>query len=410
MRSADSERANAVWVLIAQAISSATNFGGAVLAARQLDLEGFGAFGVAFTIYLLTLGVSRALSIDPLVIRSAASESTVQRAESGRAAASAVGVALIAAGGCGIVGVMIGGQVAEALLALAVVLPFLLVQDVWRFALIMSKRAGAAALNDGVWLIGMVGAFALVEIGANHAAIAVSLWASGAVIAAVVGFAQLGFPRLLGPWTWWREHADLGLRYAAEFLATVGVPYALLLVVAATGGAAESSGIRGAQVLFGPLNVLFLGVVSMALPVQVRRLRRQSTNDLRLPQQVSSVLFLAALFWLFAVIAVPDSTGTGLLGESWQPSRELAPLYAWAMAVTGINSGPLLALRATANARASFRLRMLSSPGALAAGVIGIAIAGPTGAIGAFAAVNTVIAPWWWRVARRSSVRDDQSN
>ena len=51
----------------------------------------------------------------------------------------------------------------------------------------------------------------------------------------------------------------------------IGVSYALTIGVAAIGGLEDSAGLRGATVLMGPLNVLFMGVGIQVLPVMVRQ-------------------------------------------------------------------------------------------------------------------------------------------
>jgi hypothetical protein len=57
------------WGLVDQVLSSATNFGGSVLAARALSSSGFGAVAIGFSVFLLVLGIARAWSSEPLVIR-----------------------------------------------------------------------------------------------------------------------------------------------------------------------------------------------------------------------------------------------------------------------------------------------------------------------------------------------------
>ena len=58
--------------------------------------------------------------------------------------------------GCAGAALVLGGPVGRALLALAVCLPGLLVQDCWRFAFMARGTPRSALLNDGVWAMALV--------------------------------------------------------------------------------------------------------------------------------------------------------------------------------------------------------------------------------------------------------------
>jgi O-antigen/teichoic acid export membrane protein len=57
------------WGLADQAVCSLTNFALSILVARSVHPEDFGAFTLAFAVYLFVLGLSRALGTDPLAVR-----------------------------------------------------------------------------------------------------------------------------------------------------------------------------------------------------------------------------------------------------------------------------------------------------------------------------------------------------
>ena len=81
----------ASWGVADQALSSLTNFGLAVVLARGLSPEGFGAASVTFAVYVLALNGSRSLTSEPLTVR----HSHLGRADWGRHAADALGAALL---------------------------------------------------------------------------------------------------------------------------------------------------------------------------------------------------------------------------------------------------------------------------------------------------------------------------
>ena len=62
------------WNLLDQVISSATNAILSFLIARSVTESDFGGFSVAFTIFSVFIGVSRAVSVTPLSVRVSGSD------------------------------------------------------------------------------------------------------------------------------------------------------------------------------------------------------------------------------------------------------------------------------------------------------------------------------------------------
>ena len=60
-----------VWGLADQALSSATNVALTIVVAREVGTADLGAFGVAYAAYLILVGLSRAVSSEPLLVRHA---------------------------------------------------------------------------------------------------------------------------------------------------------------------------------------------------------------------------------------------------------------------------------------------------------------------------------------------------
>ena len=105
-------------------------------------------------------------------------------------------------------------------------LPFLLVQDVWRFAFFARGRGSAAFLNDVVWAVVMFAVFALLRrYDVSSVAWLTLGWASAGTLAAIVGMFQL---KVLpsGPLAavrWLRSHREIAPRFFAEFVVSSGV-------------------------------------------------------------------------------------------------------------------------------------------------------------------------------------------
>jgi O-antigen/teichoic acid export membrane protein len=393
------------WGLVDQVLSSATNFGGSVLAARALSSSGFGAVAIGFSVFLLVLGISRAWSSEPLVIRYAASLASDRAVAESRAAGSSVAIGLLAGVLIGTIAVAFDGTLRTVLLILAISLPFLTLQDLWRFALIMQGRQRSAAANDGLWLLIMLLAFAIGTRSGLSADGAMACWTVGAVVAAGFGSMQLRCRPSSRALKWWAEQRDLGARFAVEFLLVIGVSYALTIGVAAIGGLEESAGLRGATVLMGPLNILFMGVGIQVLPLMVRQVSVGAGTVWHTARFTSVGLTTAAAIWGLALVFVPSSVGESLLGESWEATVPLLPVFTWMYVASAAGIGALYGLRALADAQRSLTVRLALSPLVIAAGTVGAATGGAQGAALGLAAANTIALPIWWLALRGSLLR-----
>ncbi len=395
------ETRNFGWGLIDQGLSSATNFGGSVLAARALTASEFGAFAVGFAVYLIALGISRAWSSEPLQIRFSAARGAQQqgaiRSSAGASLAIGVGVGLIS----GAAGLVIGGQVRGVLLALALLLPGLMLQDLWRFALVMTGRSRAAAINDAIWMTTMVGLFAILESSLSAWA-GIAVWAAGASVAAAAGSIQISAFPSLSIRTWWSSHAQLGWPYSGEFLLTTGVTYALTFGVAARQGLTETAGFRGAHVLMGPLNVIFFGAGMQLVPTMVRRAGRSLHSMSRTVVATSTTLVAVSLSWVLMIIFIPTRVGEMLMGDSWKETSDLVIVVAAGTVASAATSGPRLGLKALGDARRAFRVRLLLSPIVLLLGGGGAIISGAIGAAFGLSAAGVISIPIWWQQYHRS--------
>ncbi|WP_395154248.1 hypothetical protein [Ilumatobacter sp.] len=397
-----SSRRGFAWGLVDQALSSATNFGGSILAARSLTSSDFGAVAIGFSMFLLVLGVSRAWSSEPLVIRYSAAIASDRAAAVSGAAGSSIAIGLSAGAMIGAVALMFDGALRSVLLVLAVSLPFLMLQDLWRFALIMQGRQRSAAANDGLWLLIMLSAFAIGTRLQLSPAGAIACWTVGAFVAAGIGLVQLRCRPSARAVSWWERHRDLGARFAIEFLLVTGVSYALTIGVAAIGGLEDSAGFRGATVLMGPLNILFMGVGMQVLPFMVHQVRDQLDQVWRTAKLTSTGLAAVALVWALTLLVIPDRVGQVLLGDSWDVTAPLLPVFSWLYVVSAAGVGALYSLRALADAPRSLKIRLALSPLVIVAGVSGTAIAGPLGAATGLALANTIALPVWWRSVHTS--------
>ncbi|WP_207401260.1 hypothetical protein, partial [Actinomadura roseirufa] len=272
-----------------QALSSLANVALTVVVARSVGPAGLGAFGVASAVYLLAVGLSRALSSEPFLVRFSAAAGR-DAAEVRRASADSAGMALVGGvvvGALVLVAVLVtvlvsapvtGGAVEAALLPLAVFLPGLLLKDAWRFVFIAADLPWRAVLNDAVWAAGQIVAVGWVlarphpDVGAFVAA-----WGAAATVAAGFGVVQSRCPPApLRAGRWIAAHRDLLPGYCVDFAARMGGRQLVLLSVGVLGGLPALAAVRAAEVLFGGLNVVLQAVPLVAVPAAVAAGRRSA--------------------------------------------------------------------------------------------------------------------------------------
>ncbi|MEU3657480.1 hypothetical protein AB0E67_32860 [Streptomyces sp. NPDC032161] len=392
--------ARAAWGLIDQALSSASNFFVSGLAAHSLAPGEFGAFALAFAVYLLLLGVSRALCTEPLAVRYTAREQDVFDAGVRRAVGSVTVLSLLLGGVCLAAGLLIGGSPGGALVALGVVAPALLVQDAWRYVFFASGRVRSAVLNDFVWVLVQVGLFGLMAGGAlpRSGPIMIVAWGVGAGLGAVLGLRQ---SRLVPAWSslsgWLREHSDLGGRFTGEFIAAAGAVHLVSFGIGATAGLAAAGSIRGALLVFGPLSMILMAAGVVLLPEFVRNTRLSVDVLTRSARLASWALLGLSVVWGLFCLATPAPIGQRLLGQNWPGVRSILPQIAVMMCGTSASVGATLGLRALGAARRSLRARLSIIPVTIVGGVLGAVWWDAAGAATGFAVASITGGVIWWR-------------
>jgi O-antigen/teichoic acid export membrane protein len=389
----------AKWGVADQAFSSLTNFLVGTMVARSLGPTQFGAFGVVFATYGLALGASSSLTSQPLLVRFSATPEPTWR----RAAASACGTALAIGSTLGVVCILLSlvrsGPVSQAYLALGIVLPGLLLQDSWRFAFFAAGRGRDAFLNDLIWAVALVPAFALaMRLGHVSLFWMVLAWGLAANVAGLAGLAQARLvpaPRRAPAWL--VEHRDLGPRFLAEALVLSGTVQATVAGIATVAGLPAVAGIRGAQMLLGPAYVFSKGFRLVILPQAVVAIRESVASVRRLCAAQSMTMSGVMIGWGLTLLLLPPEWGAWLLGRTWEPvHRVLLPVtltYAAGAAILGASAG----LRALAAAKRSLHSRIVASTIQFTGGVGGAAIGGGVGAAWGQAMAGALAVLAFWR-------------
>lgn len=394
------------WGLGDQAVSSLSNFFVGLVVARELGVAAFGVFSLAWVTYGVVLNVSRGLATDPLVVRFSSVSTEDWRVATARATGTAIVVGAAFGVLSALVGLVIGGQIGGAFLALAIVAPGMLLQDAWRFAFFAAGQGHKAFLNDTVWAVASI---PLLLLAAIHSTVwgFLLVWGAAALIAAGYGLLQSRVaPHFNGVRDWLRTHRDLGSRYMVENVSNSGASQLRMYGLGAIAGLADVGAIRGAELLLGPFLALLMGVSLFAVPEAARVLRRAPHRLAKFCFAIGGAQAVAAAAWgAVLLFLVPDSFGRLLLDEVWAPASKLILPVALSVTAAGVVAGAAAGLRALGAARRSLRTQLLASAGYLGFGLVGAALGGAVGMSWGSTTAMWLGAGLWW-LQLRAALRD----
>ena len=385
------------WNLIDQALSALSNIILSVAVARSVSAGDFGAFSMAFVVFGIAIALTKSLVGQPLQIRFAASGPRQQR----RAVADGCGAALLlglaGAALLVVVSLFVPPVLREALLALALVLPGLLVQDSCRMAFFALGRARSAAAIDAVWAILMVGLLALL-VATGYAGVwqLTAAWGAGAAVAAVLGLVLLRTGPAVGRAAGWlRGHWDLTRYLFPEYVLGLGAMQLAILLVGLIAAADAVGALRAAQVLLGPLGIVATGVFQFSVP-EIARRRQLGTRRLTLfAAAISGGLCLVTAAYLAVLLLLPDRVGTALFGDSWPGAAAVLLAMGLSSVFSCLANGPAGVLYGLGLAKNTFRIHLAKGPVLLVVVLVATWNWGAVGAAWGLAFVEAVVLPAW---------------
>jgi O-antigen/teichoic acid export membrane protein len=388
------------WAFADQLLSSGTNFLLGVLVARTVGVRDLGAFSVAYATFTFSLGGVRSVASELLVIRHGALSTQEWRDGIKRSSGTALLAGIVIGAGSLIAAVVLRGAVGAVLTILGVSLPFLLVQDVSRFALLARERGAAAFLSDAAWAAVMFTAFALLrEAGVASVTWFTFGWAAAGCVAAAVGLLQL---KLLpgGPVAavrWLRGHNDIAPRLFAEFAITTGVSMVTVFAIGGIAGLGDLGRLRAGEILLGPLNIMFGGVGLVATAEGVRLLRGSPRRLAHGARRLSLSLVTGVLAWGMIVLFVPRSIGESVLRTNWDAGRSLVTPLLISFVGYASTFGASMGLHCLAAARRSLRARCIEGALTFSCGLGGAYLAGANGVAWGFAVAGSLkgVNAWW---------------
>ncbi|HEX6357341.1 hypothetical protein [Actinophytocola sp.] len=382
-----------------------TNFAVGVVVARELGVAGFGVFSLAWVTYGVLLNVSRGLGTDPLTVRYSGVSTAEWRTATARATGTALTVGLAFGVVSALAGLVFGGSLGNAFVALAVVAPGMLLQDSWRFAFFAAGHGHKALVNDVVWAVAMI---PLLFLASLHGQVwtFVLAWGAASLLAAGCGWLQSGImPRFSGVRDWLRQHRDLGSRYLLENVSNSGAVQLRMYGLGAIAGLADVGAIRGAELLLGPFLALLMGLNLVAVPEAARVLRRAPEQLSRFCLVLGGGQAIAAACWGAVLFVMPDSVGRLALAEVWDHAVDLILPVTLSVTAAGVITGAAAGLRALGAARRSLRSQLWQSAGYLGFGLVGATLGGAEGmSWGSTIALWLGAALWWLQL--RAALRD----
>ncbi|MQA34024.1 hypothetical protein [Modestobacter roseus] len=383
----------ALWTVVDQVLSSVANFGLTIAVAREVDQVAAGAFAYAFLVLSFGLGVSRAISTDPLVIRFSAASAEARARAVTAAAGAMIMLGLVAGLVCALAGVLVGDVLGAALLLLVLVMPGQFVQDSWRSAAFASRNARRAAANDAVRVVVQFSGLGLcAALGVQDLRWFMVAWAVGAWTAGLFGMWQ--FRAALSPRAsvgWLRSNAGLSVRLGAGYAINMGAVTLTTTLLTGMLGLVATGGLRFAQTVLGPMQVAFGALTSFMIPLLARRLAARGARTLLRPAVlVSAGATTLCVLVVTTLLLLPSSVGEQLLGSSWAGAREVMAPVGVGQCLVALALGGSLPLLAMGRGDLMLRVTSVQAPLLLGFGLGGAALAGISGAAWGMAAAQAV--------------------
>jgi len=295
-----------------QAVSSGTNFALSGVALLALSQSNFGLFAIVQALYTLSLNITRALFLEPLLIQGATSSG-----ERDYPVADAITFGCLTAGiGCGAVSAIVlffNGAEPAVIGVFSVFLPALMVQDAGRYLSFRQLRPAGALSLDVAW----AAAQTLVLVGSVVVGLDIRL--PLVIFAWVVGGASgaLMFQLRVRPsfhlWSircWLKESRALWPSLLTENLVANAAPSVLVIVLSVILARSEIAEIATPRTLLGPVNILFIGLATFGMAQGSRLRNRSRTQLLRFTNWLAVLLTAASL-----LLSVTLAAGAGLIAR-----------------------------------------------------------------------------------------------
>ncbi len=362
---------------IDQAVSSISNFAVGVAVARVAGVSGLGAFSLVYAMSLIAISSHRALVTDPMAIEGDLRDPEAkEHVRVGLAAEISLGVvSMITFLVVGLVLLAVGqDSFGYDFLALAPWLPFLIIQDYWRWIAFMASEPGKALANDVIFDVVQFLCFGLlIGFGMHSSALAISAWGLGAAAGAVYGLWQFsvkctfrgGMVRLRLRW-------GVSKWLVGTNAAGWGVSQSYVPLVAIFLGPVGLGGLKAASSLVtGPALVLIQAGGSVGLPESSRGLKENGWPGLRRVQRSVTAAGVATMgFVVLVIVLFGQKLLEVIYGSQFGQFYTVAIVLAVAYFIGTIALGAIISLKTVKHTHSLFRINVLALPVSVIATVI----------------------------------------
>lgn len=351
-------RAGRLWTLIDQALWSGYNFLGAVLAARLLAPDAYGAYALGFATWIAVMALSRAFVSQPFVVAAGSAAPAEWRREARGAAGAALLVGLVIGAVVAASGLVLGtgSSSGSALLLLGAFAPVLVLQDFFRNAAYSVGEPRRSVLNGlvvvAVWAVALV---LVVRLDALSAGSVFLAWCLGGAAGALLALVQFSITPAVGrrSLAWLSGHRQtVGWFGCAELAYLAGMQTVYVLVSVALGDA-DLGGLRLVMALLGPVQLVVAAIQFAGLPAASRRHAEHGIKSAVRPAlRLSGTTTAIALGYLVVLVAAGELLLRHLVGPAYAPFAGLALPVALGFVLSVVALGPTLAVKAAGEGRA----------------------------------------------------------
>lgn len=393
--------------LLDQALWAMTNFVAIALAARTLDHASFGVLSLGFSVMVLASGLGVAMAAEVvgvtrgILIRRGEPESAV-----GAYTARALGAVLFyAAFGTLSTAAMVfmaarATHVEPATWWIVAICPLSVMAEGLRALLYARRRIVSALAMSISWVLAQAAALAAALMLAGFGAAQVlGSWCIGALVCTAIGaFIQRAVPAWRGTThDEWRRRWSFGL----EYLATAAPAQLLAMIAAPALGIVASGSVRAMQTVYGPLNIVLLGLRNAVVPAVTEETRQRT----RYRAAVLVAAFAGGVTVLLTLgLLVWPGLGRLLMGDNWPDQHSVLAGYGLGRVAASVIFGAMVIFRASDRSRTSAFLRIASA----AALVVPFAFFVDTSldaAMWASGVASLAVAALWWVIATIHGLR-----
>lgn len=352
-----------------QFVSSVSNFATGVVVARLAGAAEFGQYMLVMMIWLMVMGVHRALVTEPVIITSPDAADRRALLAQGVGAELLLGLSVsVMVAAAGMVLAATGARVGMLMLALAPWFASLLVQDFWRAMAFQQRRPGRALTNDLIFTAVQFAAIGLFFVaGRRTPEYMITAWGLGATAGALFGFGRsfaiAGYHQsrqLIGR-LW-----PLSRWMLADFVTAFSSHHAYLALVALLLSPVDYGGLRAAFTLMGPTIVIIHAGASIGLPEASRLTHPDDATGLeRFTRHLTAGTAFCIGIYAVAVIIFEKQLLGLLYGSEFVRFAPLVTLAAIQQTVAAFVFGQGIALKAAGRMRRLCSARVLAAAASL---------------------------------------------